>query len=205
MVNDKHLINEVALRLNDESFRSFPKHHYQRVLDRVKRQISRKYKLDKRIYVFKNTIREGEIPIELPNYISPVSLKVNQQEYTLVNNVDYHSSDYEYKLFRDYNKLHFEYNHRSDEDTIELIYTADITIKDDYYEDITPVIPEQYNEEIINHFVVEMCKLGISKYIGEEGRKYGTLIQLYARNLKEYDQNLIKKEGWSVIKPQWIV
>lgn len=202
---EQHIVNEVAFRCGDESFKNFPKHHYYRVYQRVIRQISRKYKLDKRIYTFKNVIQEGEIPIELPNFISPVSLYVNNEEYQQVVKIDYDSKKNQYYLFRDFNKLHFSYYPRSEEDKLELTYIADITITDDYIDDVKPIIPEQYNEEIITHCIIEMCKLGISKYTGEEGNKYAALLRLYNANIKEYDQNLIKKEGWVVIKPKWVV
>ncbi len=208
MESDNLLINEIAFRLGDENFNNFARHQYQRVLQRIKRQISRKYKLDKRVYEFNNVL-DSDIPIELPSFISPVSLSVNNVEYTLSTKIDEDSSENHYVLYKTYNKLVFDYHpkycSKDRPDRLVLVYSADIKTDNDYLPELEPIIPEQYNEEMITYSIIEMCKIGISKFSGEEGAKYVAILNLYNKDIKEYDQNLVKKEGWTVIKPKWVV
>lgn len=203
---ESELVNEIAFRCGDDNFEDFPRHQYERILNRVKRQIARKYKLNKHKYSFGNNLTdENEVPLDLPYFIAPVSLKVNNVEYELRTKMDFGNQQCHYILQREYNKLLFNYSPKAKGDKLEIVYIADIPIFKENIEDIEPIIPTQYNEELIDLSVMEISKVGIAKFAGKEGNKYTALLQMYAKNIKQYDQELIKKEGWVRLKPKWVI
>jgi len=206
---DNSLMGEIALRCNDINFKDFGKSTYERCFLRASRKVARRYELIQRIYEFDSEIPDysnlssdkqteklnEEIIFNLSSFKAEYMVKVNNYEYTKVKRIEV--GGYQYVLYRDENKILFNYSPRSENDKIELRYTADINIDDYDIEDLEPVIPSQFNEELISFACVEIAKLGIIKYANSgEGKKYENILKLYGTDERELNKDLIKNESW---------
>lgn len=210
---DNSLIGEIALRCNDISFKDFSKTVYEKCFLRSTRKVARRYGLIQRISEFnsiilnydnlnedeKTTKLSENIILSLPSFKSEYMVKVNNYEYTKVIRININK--YEYVLYRDENKIWFNYSPRTSNDIIELRYTSDINIEDYDIEEIQPIIPSEYNEELISLACVEIAKLGIVKYNESvEGGKYSNILRLYAIDERDLNKNLIKNDAWIEMK-----
>jgi len=167
-----------------------------------------------------------DVIISVPSFTSEYKVVINNIEYTKVRDIkiqpvheniknavyDYNydtekiGNSYEYVLYRDQNKIYFNYSPRSLSDSIHLRYTSDINIEDYDIEELEPVIPSQYEEELIKLTLTEIAKLGIVKFNeSAEGGKYTNVLRLYSIDERVLENNLIKDTPWIKIKPQWVV
>lgn len=211
---NKSIISEAALRCNDISFRDFDSTIYERCLLRASRKVARRYQLIQRIYEFNSVIPIPEnvteeeyvedkvkidIVLPIPSFVSEYEVIINNIGYSKRNNVT--EDKYEYTLYRDHNSLLFNYSPRSKDDTVIIKYNSDIN-EDDYdVEEIAPVIPSQYTEELIDFTVVEVSKLGIVKYPNSErGQKYERALSLHTKDPRDLDSKLMKNDSWATVK-----
>lgn len=210
---DNPLLGEIALRCNDVAYKDFSKSIHERCFLRASRRVARRYHLIQRVYDFKieipnyenldNDKKEERLGrnsiLYLPSFTAEYMVKINDYEYSKVKRIN--ANNYEYVLYRDENKILFNYSPRSKSDKIEIRYTADINIEDYDVEEIQPIIPSQYNEELISLACVEVARLGIVKFkSSEEGNKYTKVLQLYSMDEEQLNKNLIKNDDWVEIK-----
>lgn len=217
-MDNKVLRNEVALRCGDVMYHEFDKDIYSRALLRANRMIARKYKIITRFAEFVNTIpipnnlSESEeqtyldskynedVLFHFPSFVTEHRFVVNGREYFKVDKVE--ANSYQYRFYYDQNNWYYNYSPRSKSDKIQIEYSSDINIEDYEIEELEPIIPTQYNEEIIALTVVEMSKIGIAKYHDSKlGEKYAALFKIYSKDPRDRDPNLIKNNTWVQMKP----
>lgn len=208
---DKKLISEIALRVDDINYDDFHYGIYERVLLRASRIVARRYKLIQREYKFTSYINvpDGEdeesyieekakenIELSLMSFVSEYEVRINSQVYRKVNAIE--ENQKQYVLYRDNNKIWFNYSPRTKEDIVDIFYTSDIN-QDDYdIEEIQPIIPSQYNEELIAFAITELSKMGIVKFKNsEKGQKYSNAFKVYAIDPKNLDGDLLKDNPWA--------
>jgi hypothetical protein len=206
------LIKEMALRSNDINFDDFDQFSYRKCLLTARRIVAKRYSLIQRIFKLTShcLLSEDELvspevtkDIELPftNFTSEYKVLVNNEVYNKVDKLTA-NSEYEYVLGRDHNKVLFNYWLRNTTDEVKIYFVADINEEDSELEEYEAIIPSQYNEEIVSFALVELSKLGIVKFANsEKGKaKYQSLFQLYNRDERSLDRNLIKNKSWITIK-----
>lgn len=112
--------------------------------------------------------------------------------------------DYNYILYRDHNSILFNYSPRTKDDSVEIWYTADINEEDYDLEELQPVIPSQYTEELLALSVTEVAKLGIPKFgKSDKGTKYVNLMKVYGLDENVLNNDLHKNDAWTVMKVNW--
>ena len=210
---DKSLLGEISLRCNDIAYKDFSKPIYERCFLRASRNVARRYSIIQRIMDFEidipnyenltddeQTTKLGEeVELFLPSFKDEYLVKINDYEYTKVKRIN--REKYEYVLYRNENKILFNYSPRTGNDIVELRYVSDINVDDYDLEEIQPIIPSQYNEELISFACVEIAKLGIVKFAeSAEGGKYTNILKLYGKDEKELNKNLIKDDNWVEMK-----
>ena len=82
-------------------------------------------------------------------------------------------------------------------DNVEIYYTSIGLTSEEY--DGLPVVPDQYQEEVLEGAVLYIAKLGIAKYENEKKAKYQDLYRIY--NRRQYDSRLAKDNSWIEVKP----
>jgi len=215
---DKRIISEVALRCNDTKFTDFQSSVYERALLRASRSVAKRYHLIQRESNFNIDIPIGEngdedsvveekslidVVISLPSFTSEYKVIINNLEYTKVKDI---TDDYQYTLYRDQNRIYFNYQPRTKSDSVHIRYTSDINEEDYDIEELEPIIPSQYEEELIKLTLVEIAKLGIVKFNeSSEGGKYTNVLKLYSIDERILEKDLIKDTTWAVIRPRWSV
>ena len=211
---DKKLISEIALRCGDIDFKDFDYIIYENTLLKASRKTARKYELIQRVRDFEVAISipEGEdednyvdkqikidVPLDLMSFKAEYKIIINNKEYTKVKVVEV--NQYQYVLYRNENQILFNYSPRTKSDNITMFYTADINVDDYDIEELQPVIPSQYEEELQDLATVTQAKLGASKFKGsEKGKGYYALIGLYGQNEDNYNRNLVKDTPWIQVK-----
>ncbi len=182
-MTDRELIAEIAIRCNDPNFQDFPENIYAKQLLKAKRKVAIKYRVFTRLYVFTKNNEENEkedIKLSIPGFLSEYKVKVNKAVYDKKEN-DEKLGDLTYKLEKLENELLFNYYPRNKTDLIKIYYISTLDEEEDS-DNIYPILPAEYEDEIINHAVLEMAKLGIARFpdIKSEGnQKYTNLIKLY--------------------------
>lgn len=189
------IISEIALRCDDINFKDFPKNIYQLAYRNALKEVSRKYRISKRLHKSFYYNSNGEIKLNLPDFVKDFKLKVNGKEYTAENEI---KNDYEYNITAINNELILKYKPYTEKDEIELYYVADL----DEASDSEPIVPGSYLEEVINHAVYEIAKIGFAKFVGNEllRNKYESLLRLYIKQIG-LKSDLIKDEEWIAVKP----
>ena len=212
---DKIHISEIALRCGDIDFKDFDSTIYERSLLKATRKLARKYELIQRIREFNVSISIPEnededsyveekvlvnVPLDLMSFKAEYKVLVNGYNHTKVNVI--HKNQYEYVLYRDQNQILFNYSPRTKDDKVILYYTADINIDDYDIEELQPVIPSSYEEELLDLGTVIHARLGVVKFKGsDKGNGYREAISMYSKNDSSLDRNLTKNQPWTVITP----
>jgi hypothetical protein len=209
---DRNLISEIALRCDDISFRDFAFGIYEKCLLKASREVARRYHLIQRLYKFTFELNVSsdasneeiqpiyeDIPVGIPSFVSEYHVKVNGQQF-LKENLQKQVAG-TYTLNRNQNQILFNYYPRTEQDEIHIYYTSDIN-EDDYdVEELMPIIPSQYNEELISIGTMEIGKLGMVKFAGsEKGEKYGMAYKVNAIDKVSLEKNLIKDDKWVEMK-----
>lgn len=211
---DKSIISEVALRVNDISYKDFDSSIYERCLLRASRKVAKRYQLIQRYYKFTSriSIPKGEdeqayleekvkevIKLAIPSFVSEYLVVINDMQYIKRDNIRINENEYYFK--RDHNSINFNYTPRTKEDIVEIHYTSDIN-EDDYdVQELEPIIPSQYNEELIALAIVEVSKMGIVKFPNsEKGNKYKEALSIYGIDERSLDRKLLTNENWAEIK-----
>jgi len=207
------LIKELALRAGDINFNDFDKYVYRKCLLTGKRIVAKRYSLVQRLFQFDSHCQLNDNELESPeqtkdiklpltNMISEYKVLINNEEYRKVSELNYESA-FEYVLTRNQNSILFNYWQRHETDNVKIYFTSDINKEDSDLEEYEAIIPSQYNEEVIAFSLVELAKLGIVKYANsEKGKaKYQALFQLYNKDERSLDRNLIQNKEWVAIKP----
>ena len=195
------IIDEVALRCGDESFKDFPKSVYLTALHRavnaliknqdiIERIYSKTVKYDKERGLF--LIRE----LQLYGVKEIYGLFVNGEEYTKRSNdrIDTPKT-YAVTEFEDDIVLRYTPYNENDEDEIVIFYTA-IATKADIKDIEFNFLADKYKDQIIDATVIEMAKIGVAKYLDEAHQiKYKNIFQTYR---VKYDA--FKDAAWATIK-----
>lgn len=200
------LISEIALRCNDSQYTDFQRSTYEKVFYRVSRELSRKYNINNRFYNFVNTIEDIEEPIllKITSFKTENKVVINGKPYNKSSELK--ENCYVLKYLN--NQLYFNYYNKLSGDLIHIYYLADINIDDYDIEETKPIIPIQFEEELITLSLIEIAKLGIPKFgNSEKGQKYKDILSIYSKDKRELDVNLNTTENeWTVIKlwsPIW--
>jgi hypothetical protein len=165
------------------------------------------------------------IQLKLHSFREEISVMINGKEYTRVDKVikpkehhevetslynwqehQYinepiqreHRGDNYYQLSYGIQNYEFNYTNRSEHDRIDLFYTADITIDDFDDESITPIIPKQYDEEVIKYALLYIAEPAIAKFQGPKKEKYLTILQLN-QNKTDLSQTG-ERQTWPTLK-----
>lgn len=192
---DKQLVSEIALLCGDSQFQDFSELIYGQASFRSQREVAKSYDILKRKIEF---VSETDIAEEL-------LVKDFKAEYkVIINNIEYSKKtdaleEEKYDLY--YNPeakaYYIEYYNKAIGDNIEIYYTSIGLTSEEY--DGLPVIPDQYQEEIIEGAALYIAKLGIAKYENEKKAKYQDLYRIY--NRRQYDSRLAKDNSWIEVKP----
>ncbi|NPV12734.1 MAG: hypothetical protein HPY57_13185 [Ignavibacteria bacterium] len=181
-MTDKELIAEIAIKCNDPQFKDFPENIYVRELLRAKRKIALKYRVATRLYTFTKNNEENDnedIRLNIPGFLGEYRVKVNKAEYHRSEDNE-KLSDLTYKLEILDGDIIFNYYPRNKNDLIKIYYTA--TFDNEENENIQPILPPEFEEEVINYTVLEIAKLGLAKFSDPKSEgflKYSNLIKLY--------------------------
>ena len=192
---DKQLVSEIALLCGDSQFQDFSELIYSQASFRSQREVAKSYDILKRKIEF---VSETEVAEEL-------LIKDFKAEYKIiVNNAEYSKKtdaieEEKYDLY--YNPeakaYYIEYYGKAIGDNIEIYYTSIGLTSEEY--DGLPVVPDQYQEEVLEGAVLYIAKLGIAKYENEKKAKYQDLYRIY--NRRQYDSRLAKDNSWIEVKP----
>ncbi len=172
--------------------------------------------------------KKKAFPIPVPSFVAESKVIVNEIDYLKVGKIDTTTlgtisadieeyedqdsklllaEDYQYLIYRDQSQYYLNYSPRTKSDSIELWYTSDINEDDFDVEELRPMIPTQYTEELLSYGVVEVSKLGIAKFNTSPAKvsKYKNLIQLYGIDENVLNNQLHTNDDWINIKPHWAV
>jgi len=205
-----NLMNEIALRAGDSNFDDLQKNYYKKALLIAKRKVAKRYNLIQRLYTTEiNIVGEEEITspnetedvkLPMPNFVSEYQVLINDEPYTKADRLTI-ESEKEYVLERNHNQILFNYWVRSEKDVVKIYFTSDINKEDFELETEAPIIPSQYNEEVMSLALVEIAKFGIIKYSGSDKEaRYVNLVKLYGMDEVSLDKELIKNDKWAQIE-----
>ncbi len=208
-MTDKLFIDELAIRCDDLSFKDFNKVEYEKILNRAKREIARKYRILTKIYTFQyrnddNTEYEP-IELEIPGFLAEFRVKVNKKIYERSENKKLETDTYWLEFIN--NKILFDYYPRSKNDLILIYYTGEFNEEELEIEGIKSILPEQYDEEIIEYAMVELGRIGVTKFTdvnSERYKKYSNILQVY-RKQPGIKSELVNSTEWKAIKPYTII
>jgi len=217
MLRDNRILSEMALRCGDVGWKDFHKDIYERCFLRASRRTARRYQILQRVYSFNSVIpvketedstevleRERQKPIVLPliSFIAEYRISVNDVLYDKAELPE--ADKQQYALWRSHNQILFNYTPRTLNDEVIIHYTSDINEEDYDIEEIEPIIPSQYEEEVIGIGITELAKLGIAKYAGSErAEKYKEVLRLYSIDENSLDKDLLKNSNWIQMKAHW--
>lgn len=207
---DKRLISDIILKCNDTSFEDFQRSIYEKSLLKASRKIARRYQLIQRIYEFESKIyvpddedeetyvdekAKEDFTLGIPSFMAEYSVIINGRPYTKRDAAK--ENGYEYVLYRDHNQIWFNYSPRTANDEVMIKYTSNIEDDDYDVEELEPIIPSQYNDELTEAASVEVAKLGIAKFPNSaKGKKYEAILQLYYKDERNLNRSLLKNDNF---------
>ena len=207
-MTDKEMINVLALRCSDPFFKEFPESTYELSLLRAKKAIALKYKVSSRKYELKyrndlNNIKP--IKLEIPDFNAEYRVKINNVEYFIKSGDKL--EDMEYSLERLENALYFDYKPRKEVDNIQIYYISNFC-EEEEIEASKPILPPEYDEEVLNYATLEVAKMGLAKYpieTTENFKKYYNLVKLYGDSQKLKAELLKGQNEWTTITPKSVI
>ena len=206
-----------------ETFYEEAKLYASRKVARVFSLLSRHYSF--KVHNPKDFNPHKYIDLKLHSFRQEITIMINGKEYTRVDKInkqhehrDPETSLYDwqqhqyvdqplqqkehednfYELRYGIQNYEFNYTNRSENDHIDLFYTADITIDDFDDESITPIIPSQYDEEVIKYALLYIAEPAVAKFQGVKKEKYMTILQLN-QNKTDLSQSG-EKQTWLTLK-----
>lgn len=210
---DNKIVSEISLKCGDYDCKDFQREIYEDAYLTASRKVAKRYRLLHRFFTskFEIAIPENEneseylskeikkpIVLGVPSFYSEYNVKINGHLYIKAQSLD--DFQYRYIAYKQDNNLMFNYYPRTKSDEITMMYVADVNIED-FDEDIEPIIPSQYKEELMAFACVEMAKLGIVKFgESEKGKKYHNVFNLYRLDERNLEKNLIKDTAWVEMK-----
>ena len=200
------LMSEISLRADDTSYDQLSKQHYRKALLVARRKVAKRYNLIQRLYSFETNLPKDldaespndttDIILPMTNFISEYQVLVNDVSFTKVDRLNANKKD-EYVLERDHNRILFNYWFRGENDYVKIYFTSDINKEDFEIEELSPIIPSQYDEEVMQLALVEIAKYGIIKFSKTDKEdKYRNLFSIYGMDEKSLDKELIKNDAW---------
>jgi hypothetical protein len=195
---DKETIAQIALMCGDSNYTDFTEGIYAQACFRAQRDVAKTYDILKRtIELISNNDLLEEILIR--DLKVEYEVKVNGEIFLKKTSFDPDEDTYKYELIYDpVNRLYsIIYTGKKDGDVISISYTS-IGLTSEESDGI-PVIPEQYEEELLEAATLYMAKLGIAKFIDEKKAKYQDLYRIY--NRRQYDSRIAKDNSWIEVKP----
>ena len=201
-----NLISEKALRADDSNFNDLTKNHYKKALLKAQRKVAKRYNLVQRLYTagiksiygkdYDSPNDTEDIKLPMTNFISEYEVTINERAYKKVDRLTA-QSEREYVLERNHNEILFNYWIRSKNDSLKIYFTSDINEEDFDVETEAPIIPSQYNEELMALALADIAKYGIIKYSGSDKEsKFVNLSRMYGFNEKNLDKELLKNDTW---------
>lgn len=197
------LVNILAYRNGDTSFQEFSSQDYSTALFFAKRKVSKKYQISQRLYSFiiKNA-SDADITLPIESFISELKVTVNNINFEKVKDVKDEPKKNIYKIERTYNSLVFNCSPKTLGDEISIYYNSDIT--DDLFilEELEPIIPTQYNEELISFSMQEISKVGLTKYSAVEYKveKFKNILRLYPTDENVPDSTTSRNDAPIIVK-----
>lgn len=192
---DKQLVSEIALLCGDSQFQDFSELIYGQASFRSQREVAKSYDILKRKIEF---ISETETAEELlvKDFKAEYKVIINNTEYSKKTDA-LEEGRYDLYYSPEAKTYYIEYYNKAIGDNIEIYYTSIGLTSEEY--DGLPVVPDQYQEEIIEGAALYIAKLGIAKYENEKKAKYQDLYRIY--NRRQYDSRLAKDNSWIEVKP----
>ncbi len=194
------LMGIITYRCNDSGFNDFPESFYSEAMLFAQRKVARQYSLLNRHYTFnaKGSDLTKPLDLKLHSFQAETMVLINGKEYRRGNNLRFEKdrdlqlnnlefgtntfseeiNDKEYQLYFGTQNYLFNYYPRSEEDQIDLFYTADITIDDFDDESVTPIISSRYDEEVIKYSLLYVAEAGIGRFQGAKKEKYLSIYKL---------------------------
>lgn len=210
-------VSEIALKCGDKLFKDFGKDIYAQAVYRAQRGIAIDYKILERIWNHTVTtdeaVAETEIVISPLNFDREIRFMVkhpDEDTYTTYEKVNTEVSTdddaTEYYVRYASNQYVFNYSNKEEGDIVAIHYVSGIAGLEDYEEtdsdgnnNIIPVIPDKYYEEILRRGIIWIAQLGIAQFQAEKKEKYSDIYKLYYKIGK--DQNLVRDSQWITVKP----
>lgn len=205
-MTDKEFISEITVRVDDIDFKDFNRSTYERMLLRAKRYVARKYRILNKVYTFElyNDANSKEpVKLNLPEFIGEYRVKVNKVEFLRDENLSMNNT---YIIEHFNNEILFNYKPKGNKDLIQIYYTADFSDDETENENIKPILPDEYDEEVISKALVEIAKSGIAKYPDPQSKqflKYSNILKIYDTVGKKSE--LIRSEDWIQIQVRGVI
>jgi hypothetical protein len=211
-------ISEVMETCADSFNRDFSKVIYAQAIYRAMRSIAIQYQVLQRIFI-KTIIAEDEsvdqeIIIPRANFTSAeLKFTVNDVEYLVkrdyYNGIDLDEEEY-YIRYAESN-YYFNYGNKALGDVVRILYTAHISAPSDYEttvpedpeQNIIPVLPDKFVEEVIRRSAVLVAKFGMAKFQGTpKAEKYVGIYRLNGgqKPSKIIDPDLVEDQPWIQMK-----
>lgn len=205
-MNKLEIISEIALRCGDRDFDDFEQGVYLQAYYRANRSLGKKYNIYQKLYTFTPETIDDDIVLDIPDFKSEHRVWVNGKELRRLSNRIEDTIEHRDSYYIDYVDTDLLFNYRlkdgkSESDEIAILYeiTPDKETDDGEY-----AIPTLYEEELIEHTLVYLSKMGMVQFSNEKKAKYRDLYQIVVgeKNRNEYDKDLRgKSREWIEVKP----
>ena len=216
---DHPLVLEIANRCNDTHYDDFQKNSYLESIYRAEKRIALKYDILNRVLFFKNKIvvppqfegnvvwlqtqKETSIDLPVTSFHNETNVTINSIQYTKVSKDKLITDDdypiYSYHLYYGNNSYKFNYTERGIDDVIIISFTSDINISDYEEENIRPILPPKFEDEVINRACTDMAKKGITMFKGDKADKFYKILKMYSK--EKVDIDVTESRSWITIKP----
>lgn len=180
------LINEVALRIDDITFKDFNESIYEKALLRSNRIIAKKYDILQKVYSFTlnsvtdDTEKDGVIDLE--DFNKEILVDVNDRRLTKVGLTLTDYGQYYIRLVDRVRYFNYKTENKNLEDEITIVYTVLPTETDDYKTEF--IIPDKYQEELIEETILYLSKIGMARFQAEKKQKYIDLFKVADKSMK---------------------
>lgn len=199
------LLGEVAFRMDDSSFKDFPQNVYERALLRANRIVAKKYEILQKVYSFTLDALTEDIDkdclIELEDFDKEILVAVNEVSLNKGGLELTEDNQYFLRILDGQRYFNYRTAKKNLKDEIVIIYKILPTETDDRKTEF--VIPDKYQEELIDEVLMYLSKIGMAKFQAEKKQKYITIYNT-TRKLEKIDQSVVENTQFATIKPyQW--
>lgn len=199
------LINEVALRLDDITYKDFTPNIYEKALFRSNRIIAKKYEILQKVYSFTLDSLTDDIEkdavLELEDFHKEILVDINGKRFVKAGASLTDDNQYYIRLVD--GKRYFSYKciGKKLTDEVSIVYTILPSETDDTKTEF--IIPDKYQEELIEETIIYLSKIGMARFQAEKKQKYIDLYKLADKTIKANPQTVEHTQFATIQTYQW--